>query len=111
MFIKKTKLYMTVGIVLLINSLSCLIAFLVTYNEKKSLSSALWSMCLAFGATGAALLAISELETEQQIKRIKKRMADRDHWFHSFEYPECTEPKVSIDDTYIPPVETEDGEL
>lgn len=108
MLIKKTKHYMTVGLVLLINSVTCLIAFFMTYNEKKSLASAFWSMCLAFGATGAALIAISEVETRAQVKRIKKRIADRDHWFHSFEYPECTEPEVSIDDTYIPPVETEE---
>lgn len=107
-FIKKTKLYLTVGIVLLANALTCLVAFFMTYNEKKSLASAFWAMCIAFGAIGSALIAVSEFATEQQIDRIKKRISDRDHWFHTFEYPECTEPSMSIDDTYIPPVETEE---
>lgn len=108
MIIKKTKLCLTIGIVLLANAFTCLVAFFMTYNEKKSLSSAFWAMCIAFGAMGSMLVALSDFEADRQIEKIKKRISERDSWFHSFEYPECTEPSVSIDDTYIPPVETED---
>lgn len=106
--IKKTTLYVTTGLILLIYSVFCLVTFFATYNEKKSLASAFYSLALFFGATGAALIALYASEEDIRIKDLKKAIAEKDHWFHSFEYPECIEPEVKIDSTYIPPVETED---
>ena len=108
MFIKKTKLYFTIGTILLVQSVTCLITFIATYHEKKSYSSALYALTLALGAVGASLIAISDVEAKKQRSRIRRRMSDRDHWFHNFEYPECTDPTLSIEDLKIPPVETED---
>ena len=81
MLIKKTKLYLTVGIVLLTNAVTCLVAFFMTYSEKKSLSSAFWAMCITFGAAGAALLALAEHQSGHQLDRTRKRIQDHDHWF------------------------------
>lgn len=106
--IKKTKLYIATGIILLINSVFCFAAFFATYNEKKSISSAFFALALSFGATGAALMAVYASEEDFRIKDLRKAIAEKDHWFHTFEYPECREPRVKIDRETFPAVETED---
>lgn len=106
--LQKTKLFAAMGAALIVQAVSCFIIFCVTLEEKKSLASAFWALCLSFGAVGAALLALYSKEEEKRLALMRKRISDRDHWFHSFEYPECQNPKLSIDDTYIPPVETEE---
>lgn len=106
--LQKTKLFAVMGVALIVQAVSCFIIFCATLEEKKSLASAFWAMCLSFAAAGAALLALYSKEEEKRIALMRKRISDRDHWFHSFEYPECHNPHLTIDDTYIPPVETEE---
>lgn len=106
--LQKTKLFAVMGAALIVQAVSCFIIFCATLEEKKSLASAFWALCLSFGAAGAALLALYSKEEEKRLALMRKRISDRDHWFHSFEYPECHNPHLTIDDTYIPPVETEE---
>jgi hypothetical protein len=105
--IKKTKLYLITGIILLINFVFCFAAFIAVYREKHSLAAAFWALALSFGATGAALIAIYASKEDIRLQDLRKAISEKDHWFHSFEYPECNEPKIKIDDTKIPYVETE----
>ncbi len=109
--IKKTKLFAILGIALIVNSVICIFAFVSTYREKKKASAAFWALAVAFGTTGAALMAVYAAREHIRIKDLKRALAEKDHWFHSFEYPECAEPTVDIEEVYFPPVETEDEEM
>lgn len=109
--IKKTKLFVTLGIALLINSVICIAAFASTYKEKKKISAAFWTLAVALGTAGATLMAVYASKEHIRIRDLKHALSERDHWFHSFEYPECTEPTVDIDETYFPPVETEEEDM
>lgn len=106
--IKKTKLYAVMGISLIVNAVVCMTVFFATYRERKSLASAFWAFSVSFGTLGASLLALYASKENIRIKDLKKAISEKDHWFHSFEYPECREPKIKVDHTYIPPVETEE---
>lgn len=106
--IKKTRLYLITGIILLINAVFCFGAFTATYKEKKCLASAFLALTLSFGSTAGALIALYASEEKFRLSDLRKAISKNDHWFHSFEYPECREPSVDIDSTYFPPVETED---
>lgn len=108
--IKKTKLFFIIGIALLVNSFICIGAFIGTYKDKKKLSAAFWALAVALGSAGAAVMAVYASLEHMRISDLKKAIAKKDHWFHSFEYPECNEPEVSIEETYFDPVETEDDE-
>ncbi len=109
--IKKSKLFAILGITLIINSVICICAFVSTYKEKKKVSAAFWTLAVALGTTGAALMAVYAARENIRIADIKRALAEKDHWFHSFEYPECAEPTIDIEETYFPSVETEDEEL
>ncbi len=106
--LRKAKLCAILGITFIIQAVSCLVLFCVTVREKKSLAGAFWALCVAFGTAGGVLLAIYKNEEKKHINRTRKRLAERDHWFHNFEYPVCAEPSINIDETYIEPVETEE---
>ena len=106
--IKKTKLYVAAGVIFLVNAVICLTAFFATYSEKKSMASAFYALALSFGAIGASLIALYSSEEDFRLKDLRKAIAEKDHWFHTFEYPECREPSVEIDRENFPTVETEE---
>lgn len=106
--IKKTRLYAVIGISLIVNAFICMTVFFATYREKRSLASAFWAFSVSFGTAGAAVLALYASKENMRIKNLRNAISEKDHWFHSFEYPVCREPKVKVDHTYIPPVETEE---
>ena len=108
--IKKTKLFLILGITLIINSVICIAAFAATYKEKKKISSAFWTLAVALGASGAALTAVYASWENIRLRDLRRAIAEKDHWFHSFEYPECVEPTVDIEQDVFEPVETEDEE-
>ena len=105
--IKKTKLYAFMGISFIVNAIVCMTVFFATYRERKSLASAFWAFSVCLGAVGASLLALYASKEHLRLADLRNAISEKDHWFHSFEYPECKEPKIRVDDTYIPPVETE----
>lgn len=109
--IKKTKLFLILGITLLINSVFCIAAFASTYKEKKNIAFAFWTFAVALGASGAVLTAVYASWENIRLKDLRRAIAEKDHWFHSFEYPECIEPTMNIEDTVYEPVETEDEEV
>ena len=106
--IKKTKLYLFTGVVLLINAIFCFGVFVATYNEKKSAAAAFLALALSFGATAGAVFALYASKEKIRLSDLRKAISEKDHWFHSFEYPECREPEIDIDTTFFPSVETED---
>lgn len=106
--IRKIKVYAIVGIMFLLNAVFCFGVFFATYREKKSLASSFWALAVAFGAAGASLMALYSSKQELRIQNLKDKISEKDHWFHSFEYPRCSEPKVDIDPSVFPKVETED---
>ncbi len=108
--IKKTKLFAIMGITLLVNAVICIVAFAATYKEKKKLSAAFWAFAVALGATGAALMAVYASREHLRLKDLRRAISEKDHWFHSFEYPECVEPTIDIEEFGFEPVETEEDE-
>ncbi len=106
---KKAKIYAALGFMLLGQFFGCITVFFVTYKEKRRFSAAIYATALALGAAGSALISYYTVKENQRVQRLKNKIAEKDHWFHSFEYPECHEPKIKIDETYIPPVETEEN--
>lgn len=109
--IKKTKLYAIMGLALIINAVICLLVFMSTYREKKQISAAFWALAVALGTTGAALMAVYAAREHIRISDLKHALSEKDHWFHSFEYPECAEPTVDIEEELFPDVETEEEEM
>jgi len=108
--IKKTKLYAYTGIILLMNFVFLFVVFLASFKDKKGSCGVLYALALSFGAAGAALIALYASKERLRITDLKEAIAEKDHWFHSFEYPETREPKVKIETDIIPKVETEDDE-
>ena len=106
--LNKIRFYTMAGITLAVQAVSCFALFCVTLREKKNLASALFALCVAFGAAGSILLTLASNEEEKRIERTKRKLAVNDHWFHNFEYPSCSKVKMTVEDTYFPPVETED---
>ncbi len=109
--IKKTRVYLMMGIAMLVNAVLCMVVFALTYREKKSVAGAFWAFAVTFGTVGASLTAIYASKEDIRLRDLRSAIAEKDHWFHSFEYPGCSSPSVSIDSEIYPEVETEEDEL
>ena len=92
----------------MLNAVFCLGVFIAAFREKKGIAWTFWALAVSFGAAGAAFAAIYSSKENIRLENLRNALSERDHWFHTFEYPECSEPRVKIEETVMPDVETEE---
>ena len=106
--IKKTKLYAFIAVMFMLNAVFFFGVFIAAFREKKGLAWTFWALAVSFGAAFAAFAVIYSAKENIRLENLRRAISERDHWFHTFEYPACNEPSVKIDETVIPFVETEE---
>lgn len=102
--LKKSKLY--IGITLIIQAISFVALFLITYSKKRSFATAFLAMGLIGGAVGAYLLYLQKLDDdidyEDDFGDFLKRDYSAHENFDDADFDTVDEPDDNVDEIEIP---------
>ncbi len=107
---KNNRNKLLTAVTLFAASATFLAAFAFSVRKSKGIAGTLAALAAAASAAGGVFAMLDAAEEKKYDKMLRRCCSKYDDWFHSFEYPECREPNLTVNDTAFPQVETEEDE-